>query len=401
MGDGIASAAAAVNIESQVRVFGAASFWASLHGVAEVWQTGDSLSPYFKSAKLIPPESYDPSAGAERFLWLAIENSRLEALGRPTVRYLHSACKADLEAQGTAAGSADRWRIAHPCEGGYHDVGGPVLLATGVNEARTILSSGLSDAPTRLALISANRLIAADDYLADSSPRKVSTLVVLGAGGSAADVARYALLEKSADVVVIKGPPNPIEATPAYDLLKKKYGEDICRDNGGIANIQLSGGIIQIDGRSDIGCTTLDGDERKGLQADLLVESLGREAGKLPAVLRAAATAHPVESVTAISVPSGGALIAVRVKLKDVTPPVYLIGGAADLADDHFLAGPDRDQYKAARGALFKKVSEAGKSENPLPGFAAAAFMGSEFVRKCFRTSGRVAAFDELACVAP
>jgi hypothetical protein len=399
LGDGIAGAAAAVNIDSPVRVFGAASFWASLHGVAEVWQTTDSLRPYFKGANLTPPEDNDPAAGAERLLWLAIENSRLEALARPNVRYLLSACKADLEAQPTTAGGADRWRVVHRCEGGYQDVSGPLLLATGVNEARTILSLGLADAATRLALVSQDRLIAADDYLAQSSPRKVSTLVVLGAAGSAADVARYALIEKSVDAVVIKGPPDPIESTPAYELLEDRHGDDICRDHDVATRIQFSGGTIQINGQSDMGCTTLNGRKRKGLKADLLVESLGRERGELPAVLRPAQEAHPVESVTAISVPGGGALIAVRVKLAGVTPPVYLIGGAADLADERFMAGPDRDRYKAARGALLKKISEAGKSENPLPGFAAAAFMGSEFARKCFKTSGAVA-FDEAACVA-
>jgi hypothetical protein len=407
LGDGIAGAAAAVNIEGTVHVLGAPSAWANLHGIAEIWQMGKGLGGYFKAAGLIAPDKFDWTLKKKRILWIAIENVRLDALLGEHIRYLQSPCKSEL-VPGAAAGSiAAQWRIVD-CEGRSHDIAGPVVLATGVNEARTLLSPPappalpLADAATRLKMINAQRLVSADDYFAQSEPREVDTLVVLGSGGSAMDVARHALAQKRAKHVVIVGPEDRrLEAAPAFALLRKEHGKRICQDRRQAKSVTFDGTEIHFDGTAELRCSTLRGRNLDGLKADLLVESLGRENGLLPRALRKLAVGNPLQSAVAVTRSGKGELIAVRLQFTNIAPPVYVIGGAADFRPGVFPGAGEYTAYETARKALEKHIDVDGKSENPMPGFAAAAFMGSEFARKCFRAAAaqQPAAFDESACL--
>ncbi len=419
LGDGIAGVAAAVNLtNSQVRVFGSRSFWADLHGVGEVWQTGDSLTKPFLDAGLKSPKSFDSGPLDSRNLWLAVEHSRLDGLGQPHVRYLHSNCAFDLQLVVPGSGPS-RWRATN-CAGDQEDIVGPVIVSTGTSDARTI-STLMAPAPvethgppvrvaspaTRLELLRAGKLIPGDDYLAQSKPAAVKTLVVVGSGGNAFDVARHALSEHAAEVVVILGGIDGRLKTAAFEKLKEKFGDQICNSQDPARSIAFERGAVQLNDSGSVDCETLNGDNLTGRSVDLLVESLGRVSGDLPNVLRAVRTTDPANfAATPVLDLNTGALIAVRLDFENDAPPLLVTGAAADLSDAFFTEGPTRDKFRKAKDLLMdeinpgRKANKSAPQENPPVGFAAAAFMGSHLARQCFpkQPPSGAPVFDDKAC---
>lgn len=408
LGDGIAGVAAAVNLaDLPVRVFGSRSFWADLHGVGEVWQTGDSLMKTFVDAGLKSPKSYDPGANSDRLLWLAVENSRLDALAQTHIRYLHSDCQFDL-ALVVVDPNTSHWRVKN-CVGDHEDIKGPVIVATGVSDARSILTviPPLASPATRLDLLQARKLISGDDYLAQSTPEHVNTLIVIGSGGNAFDVARHALSEGAADLVVVLGKVDDSLKTPAFDALRNQFGGKICNSEDQVTSINLQGGLVKVNNSDTLNCKTLNGASLTGRPINLVVESLGRVSGDLPNILKSVRTINPPNfAATPVLDPTTSALIAVRLDFDKGAPPLLVTGAAADLNNAFFAAGPEQNKFVAAKNSLMNELNPGRKSntsvlqENPPVGFAAAAFMASRLAKLCFskRLPSGVAAFDDAAC---
>lgn len=414
LGDGIAGAAAAVNFGASVRVFGSRSFWADLHGVAEIWQTGNSLKDPFENAGLKDPRSFDSGAQTDRLLWLAVENSRLEALHKPGIHYLHSGCEFSMTLIPATSADPGRWRISS-CSGEFEDIAGPVIVATGASSARTILSlmprtppappAPLADSATRLELLRKDLLMSGDDYLAQSRPAVVDTLVVLGSGGNAADVARHALAEKAAKTVVLIGPKDAVESTPAYGKLRSEHGDRICRTTVAAATVAYVNNQVRINGSDQLECETLNGDRKTGVRIHLVVESLGRVAGDLPRVLRSVQVSSPgFKAIPVRDSTARNALVGVRLDFAAIPYPVLLTGAAADLAETMFDSttlgelGDGRRKLAEEINPEFKADSSKPQ-ENPRVGFAAAAFMGSRLAKKCFAPApAGPASFNDAGC---
>jgi hypothetical protein len=392
LGDGIAGAAAAINIRSNVRMYGSPSYWTGMHGVPEVWQTGKSLSQVFKNANLLPPEKFDRGVyRLRRVLWLAIENSRLTALNNSNIEYT------SLGPYRLSIKDASTWRV-EDVKGYVEEVSGPLVIATGVGPARTIVTAQLSDgssigtASDRYAMLQANKLLAADDYLANPKPKdRDKTILVLGAGGSAADVVRHAISEGEAKLVVVWGEENPIEKHPAWTLLKNKFGKKICRLKIPIENIMYAEPDIKIGSGLTLQCRLLRDNKKMDIGSpDKIIESLGRLESDPPPVLAAVMTSidPPYEMTYEPIIKGTGELIGIRVELKrgDIraAEPVFLIGAAASWIPEASNVRANKEKFKKGRDELLKTINTTGSGENPPPGFAASAFMGSELARQCF-----------------
>lgn len=384
IGDGVAGAAAAVNLANEPRVYGAPSFWNDLQGIPEVWQT--DLSKQFKDAKLADPLSFDPQYGGKRLATDAILAVSLKGLIEAKAAYLQTGPVA------VASVASGDWKLVD-ADGHVEVVTEALIVATGLARPRRI-TDAIPDAGTdsvRRKLFIAGKIMTGDDYLALSNPSSgPKTIGILGAGGNSADCIIRAIADAHVDNVVVWGiVPSELASTKAYTDMVNHYGDKICRVPANVTSIGYKSGVIEINGTKTPSCI----EEKSKLQKimsppDMVIESLGRYTGDPPVVV---ATAARNRSINYYPIIDDSALIAIRVSFEDSGPspvkmkPMYLIGAAATWIPPGVKIGSNElANYQAALKKTVQVSNPDAGSENGPPGFAAAAFMGSRLARICF-----------------
>jgi hypothetical protein len=384
IGDGIAGAAAALNLAKGVRVYGSPSFWEGLQGLPEVWQT--NLTTQFKNAGLADPKQYDAVPSGDRIARNAIIAVYLKGLIDAEAAYLRTG-----PVFAVAEPNGD-WRIVDT-EGHVENANEAVIVGTGLLRPRRI-TDVIPDADgVRRALVLDRKIVTGDDYLTMVTPTGSHEVIgILGAGGSSADCIIHAVMDGNVDKVVVWGQVSPLlSETKAYTDAIALHGDKICRVANNFTKISYSSGTISINGDSDTSCILeKTGKPETTPRIYRLIESLGRYEGDPPPVV---ATAARNRTITYHPVIANSKLIAVRVSFgddgdKDSTPsrPMYLIGAAASwIPPGVLISESDLKMYQESRRATVDSVNPGPGAENAAPSLAVAAFMGWQLATECFK----------------
>ncbi len=377
IGDGIAAAAAAKNMDTPVRVYGAQSFWNNLQGLPEVWQT--DLADAFTNAHLTDPKHFDHVNKGERIAREAVIAANLEGLLDAKAAYLQTSPVEVLP-------EAGEWKVVDK-DGHAEIVTEALIIATGLLRPLRITDAipDLNTDKVRRELSEAGKIMTGDEYLAMRNPPCHKVVGIVGAGGSSGDSIIHAIEEGGAEEVVVWGDvPLPLESTNAYRELVTTYGAKICRVPGQATSVGYNGDRIEINGSSTPPCIREDKSSSTARPIELLIESIGRYQGDPPPIVASAAggltiTYHPVIE--------NEKLIAVRVSFGDANQwkPMYLIGAAATwIPSGVAISAKEWTAYKDALAETVKAVNPGSDLENGPPGFAVAAFMGSHLAKDCF-----------------
>ena len=381
IGDGVAGAAAAMNLGNKIRVYGGPSFWNNLQGLPEIWQT--DLAQFTK-AGLADPKDFDSGAAGGRFMKDAITAVSLKAFVDADAAYLQTG---PVTIVPTANGA---WKIVDT-EGHVEIVTEALVVGTGLLRSRRITDTIPGLAKVRRDLFIAKRIMTGDEYLAiahpDSSPKIIG---ILGAGGNSADSTIHAIADAGVDKVVVWGEvPSFLKQTKAYEDMVRDYGKKICRVKDNFRSISFMNNAIAVNGSSTISCIQEKNQEMENVSGiDLLIESLGRYEEDPPHIVTAAASNR---TITYHPVVMNSKLIAIRVSFDDInsvatSKPMYLIGAATSwIPPGVRMSENDMETYLNARVSTVTAVTPAAGPENGPPSFAVAAFMGSQLARECFK----------------
>lgn len=382
IGDGIAGAAAARNIDEPVRVYGSTSFWGRMQGLPEVWQT--DLAAAFTGAKLDDPKMYDPVDRGDRIAREAVIAVYLHGLVEAKAEYLQTG---PVSLKEDASGN---WKMVDS-DGRVELVTQALIVGTGV--LRPLQITDLVPDPAvemaREDLEADGKIETGDEYLGTPSPAPHAEIGILGAGGSSADCIIHAIEDgKANEVVVWGGVPPPLIPTKAYQDMLKQYGNRICRVNANVKAIGYGSGQITVNGTATPTCVLeSDHSSKTAGPLELLIESLGRYQGDPPAIVTEAADGRAIEYHPVIE---DGKLIAIRVLFEDAgggatSKPLFLIGAAATwIPQGVHISLEDRAACVAALNETVNTVNSSAEAENAPPGFAVAAYMGSHLAKACF-----------------
>jgi len=384
IGDGIAGAAAALNLAKGVRVYGSSSFWEGLQGLPEVWQT--NLTTQFKSAGLADPKQFDTVSSGDRIARNAIIAVYLKGLIDADAAYLRTG---PVFAVGEHNGE---WRIVDT-EGHIENANEALIVGTGLLRPRRITDAIPNADGVRRALVIDGKIVTGDDYLTTRTPSGSHEVIgILGAGGSSADCIIHAIMDRNVDKVVVWGQVPPVlSQTKAYKDAIALHGDKICRVAHNFTDISYTSGSISINGNSDTSCIIeKTGKAETTPRINRLIESLGRYEGDPPPVV---ATAARNRTITYHPVTANSKLIAVRVSFGDdsdkdstLSKPMYLIGAAATwIPPGVLISASDLKMYQDSRRETVDGVNRSPDVENAAPSFAVAAFMGSQLAIECFK----------------
>ena len=387
VGNGIAGAAAALNItvdppqdapnlglDPRIRVYGSPSFWQRLDGLPAVWQT--SLDAPFRAACLPDPSAFNASGASLRIPRPSVQVVNMEALLRAEADYLESGPVAISQTKD------GHWLIID-AEGRREVADKALIVATGLLRPLrfTDLIPGRQARDTRLTLRQNQRILSGDEFLAKTPNVRGKVVGVLGAGGNSADVVNRALSPEvgAKEVVVWGGVPPELSKTRSFQDNETRWKSIMCRVKGNVTSVTYASNTVQVTATASV-CQETGAPPSV---PELLVESLGRYEGDPPSEVVKAARDRRIAYKPILD--QDNALIAVRVFFDndERAVPMYLIGAAATwIPPGVEITAADLNAYtKGVEKTLQKVNADATNPENPPPGFAVAAFMGSELGR--------------------
>lgn len=394
IGNGIAGTAAALNLDMTfrpVRVYGSPSFWSTLQGLPQVWQT--SLKGPFEEANLKDPATFIEGSRPIRIPREAVIAANLEGLVRAQADYLETG---PVTVNRRDDGS---WTIVD-VHGHKEIVTGPLIVGTGLLRPLRItdMIPGRQTLNVRRALVNKELLTTGDNCLSSSDPpgKNGEVVGIAGKGGNSADCVIRILEARpqptghiAKEVVIWGGLPDlSLRQTTAYKELEKVYDKRICRVDGYVTKIEYTDGQIKINSNSKPHCIDKDGKSTAEIAPTVksFVESLGRYEGDPPPEVVSAARRRKVTYIPLVE-NTTNALIAIEVRFEGDNngwPPMYLIGAAATwIPPGVEISDSDLQKYLDGLEMTHRAVNAGGtaNSENPPQGFAVAAFMGSNLAR--------------------